>query len=190
MVLMSSGSVPPPIPPEDREPARMWQADFDATAPRPADYYQVPPVTGAYAPWVSRVLATVLDAAVVAVPVLVGQIVLVFSGGRFGLGDLTDASGFGVAAYVVGALVTIALGIYNTIIRQGRSGQTWAKSWVGIRLVRESTGTPLGPGLTFVRQIAHILDALPCYLGFLWPLWDAKRQTFADKVMSSVVVTV
>lgn len=168
----------------------MWQANFDSTAARPAAYYQVPPVSGGYAPWISRVLAALLDWAVMSVPVLVGQIVLVFSGGRFGLGDLGDASGFGVAAYSVGALATVALAIYNVIIRQGRTGQTWAKSWVGIRLVRESTGTPLGPGLTFVRQIAHILDALPCYLGFLWPLWDSKRQTFADKVMRSVVVSV
>jgi hypothetical protein len=187
---MSSGSVPPPIPPEDREPARMWQASFDATASRPADYYKIPPPSGGYAPWVTRVLAALLDWVVMAVPVLVGQIVLVFSGGRFGVGDLGDASTFGVLAYVVGALVTVGLGIYNVVIRQGRTGETWAKSWTGIRLVRESDGMPLGPGLTFVRQLAHILDALPCYLGYLWPLWDAKRQTFADKIMSSVVVRV
>jgi hypothetical protein len=37
-------------------------------------------------------------------------------------------------------------------------------------------------------MLAHILDSLPCYLGYLWPLWDAKRQTFADKVMGTVVI--
>ena len=26
------------------------------------------------------------------------------------------------------------------------------------------------------------------YLGYLWPLWDDKRQTFADKILSTVVV--
>ena len=40
----------------------------------------------------------------------------------------------------------------------------------------------------FVRKLAHILDALPCYVGYLWPLFDAKKQTFADKVMNTVVV--
>jgi len=34
----------------------------------------------------------------------------------------------------------------------------------------------------------HILDALPLFLGFLWPIWDAKKQTFADKIIKSVVV--
>ena len=166
----------------------MWAADFDATSQRPADYYRAPVPGRGYAQWITRVVAALLDWVIVAVPVLIGQMVLVFSGGQFGLGDLSDASTFGLVAYVVGAVITIGLGFYNVIIRQGRTGQTWAKSWMSIRLVGETDGQPLGPGRTFVRQIAHILDALPCYVGFLWPLWDNKKQTFADKVMSSVVV--
>ena len=50
------------------------------------------------------------------------------------------------------------------------------------------TNLMLGGGMAFVRQIAHILDSLPCNLGYLWPLWDQKRQTFADKVLSTVVL--
>jgi hypothetical protein len=42
--------------------------------------------------------------------------------------------------------------------------------------------------MAFARDIVHLLDSLPCYIGFLWPLWDAKRQTFADKILSTVVV--
>ena len=34
----------------------------------------------------------------------------------------------------------------------------------------------------------HILDAIPCYVGLLWPLWDNKRQTFADKILKMVVL--
>ena len=51
-----------------------------------------------------------------------------------------------------------------------------------------TTGEPMGAGMCFVRQVVHIVDSLPCYLGYLWPLWDAKRQTFADKIMTTVVV--
>jgi hypothetical protein len=32
------------------------------------------------------------------------------------------------------------------------------------------------------------LDSLACYVGWLWPIWDSKRQTFADKIMKTVVV--
>jgi hypothetical protein len=34
--------------------------------------------------------------------------------------------------------------------------------------------------------VAHLLDSIVCNLGYLFPLWDAKRQTIADKVMSTV----
>jgi hypothetical protein len=50
-------------------------------------------------------------------------------------------------------------------------------------------GQPMGGGMAFVRDLAHIIDALPCYIGYLFPLWDARRQTFADKIMSTVVLS-
>ena len=31
------------------------------------------------------------------------------------------------------------------------------------------------------------LDVLPLYAGFLWPLWDAKRQTFSDRMCRTEV---
>jgi uncharacterized RDD family membrane protein YckC len=42
--------------------------------------------------------------------------------------------------------------------------------------------------LAIGRSFVHIIDGIPCYLGYLWPLWDAKKQTFADKIMGTVVV--
>ena len=41
--------------------------------------------------------------------------------------------------------------------------------------------------MSFVRSLAHIVDGF-CYIGYLWPIWDAKNQTFADKIMSTVVI--
>jgi hypothetical protein len=48
-------------------------------------------------------------------------------------------------------------------------------------------GQPLGVGMCFVRELAHIIDSIPCYIGYLWPIWDPRRQTFADKLCSTVV---
>ena len=42
--------------------------------------------------------------------------------------------------------------------------------------------------MSLVRQIAHYIDQLICYVGYLWPLWDHKRQTIADKLVSTVCV--
>jgi len=58
-----------------------------------------------------------------------------------------------------------------------------------LKLVGAQTGAPIGVGLSLVRAIAHIIDGIPCYVGYLWPLWDAKRQTFADKLLNTYVVT-
>ena len=43
-------------------------------------------------------------------------------------------------------------------------------------------------GKPFIRQLAHAIDGAICYIGFLFPLWDAKRQTIADKLMKTVCV--
>ncbi len=29
-----------------------------------------------------------------------------------------------------------------------------------------------------------------CYLGYLWPLWDKKKQTFADKIFGTYSIKV
>ncbi len=58
---------------------------------------------------------------------------------------------------------------------------------LGIKLIDEQSGQPIGAGKCFLRQICHILDGL-CYIGYLWPLWDAKKQTFADKIMTTIVI--
>ena len=42
--------------------------------------------------------------------------------------------------------------------------------------------------MAFVRDIAHIVDAIICYVGFLFPLWDGKKQTLADKMVHTVVL--
>lgn len=91
------------------------------------------------------------------------------------------------ALVAIGALALIGLAIWQ-LIQEGRTGQTVGKKALGIRLVREIDGQPMGVGMAFVRRLAHFLDSLACYLGWLWPAWDAKKQTFADKVCSSIVI--
>jgi hypothetical protein len=33
------------------------------------------------------------------------------------------------------------------------------------------------------------VDSIICFVGYLFPLWDPKRQTIADKIMTTVVTT-
>lgn len=71
---------------------------------------------------------------------------------------------------------------------EGVTGQTPGKAMQGTRLVDEK-GQLLGSGQGIGRKFLHILDILVCWLGFLLPLVDNKRQTIADKVVNSYVVT-
>ncbi|MET7286060.1 RDD family protein [Streptomyces sp. NPDC005573] len=87
----------------------------------------------------------------------------------------------------IGFLIVFGLAIWQMIM-EGKTGQTLGKKAVGIRLVKELTGQPIGFGMAFVRQLAHFIDNVACYLGWLWPAWDAKRQTFADKVCGTIVI--
>ncbi len=70
----------------------------------------------------------------------------------------------------------------------GSKGQFWGHKAAGVRIVDANTGGPIGAGKAFGRYLLHIVDAFPCYLGFLWPLWDKKKQTFADKIVGTVSV--
>lgn len=127
-------------------------------------------VQPSYANWGQRFLGTLVDGLVFLVPYLL----IIF-------GKNTPV------LVIVGAVALLGLAIWQ-LIMEGRTGQTVGKKALGIRLLKEETGQPLGVGMAFVRRIAHILDSIACYLGWLWPAWDAKRQTFADKVCGSIVI--
>ncbi len=72
--------------------------------------------------------------------------------------------------------------------REGTTGLTPGRRIAGARLVSASTGQPIGFGMAFVRRLLQVVDALPCYLGLLWPIWDDRKQTFSDKMLGTVVL--
>ena len=140
-----------------------------------------------YAHWGKRVGAYLIDSLLLLPFYVVGMLFIPRYEVYRDTGETVRTGGQPILFALVMLLAT-AFALWNMVWKQGKTGQSIGKGVLGTKLVSEQTGQPLGPGMTFVRQLAHILDSLPCYLGFLWPLWDAKRQTFADKVMSSVVV--
>ena len=73
-------------------------------------------------------------------------------------------------------------------MRAGRTGQSLGKTWMGTWLLSEQTGQPIGTGQAFLRDICHILDGI-LYIGYILAAFDDKVQTFADKIIKTVVVT-
>jgi uncharacterized RDD family membrane protein YckC len=96
-------------------------------------------------------------------------------------------SGGSLTLIAIGGVLSLAAFLF-LVYREGKTGQTPGKRIVGIRLLREADGAALGFGLAFGRRLLHVLDGLPCYLGYLWPLWDSRKQTFADKMVHTVVI--
>jgi uncharacterized RDD family membrane protein YckC len=125
-----------------------------------------------YANWLQRVGGYIID--------IIPAIILEF------IGIATHNS----AVYLLCVIIAIAIVGYNRWFLAGKTGQSWGKKALGLTLVGEATGQPIGAGMAFVRDICHFVDSIICYIGFLFPLWDAKRQTLADKIMKTVVVPV
>jgi uncharacterized RDD family membrane protein YckC len=87
------------------------------------------------------------------------------------------------------SVLIIGLGwtAYNRWLIAGRTGQSLGKRVAKIRLIGEETHAPIGAKNALIRDLVHILDALTL-VGYLWPLWDEKKQTFADQLMKTTVI--
>jgi uncharacterized RDD family membrane protein YckC len=85
----------------------------------------------------------------------------------------------------VAYLWLLGFGIWNSGYLQGTTGRSMGRWMTGTKLVSIETGQPVGFGRALTRQVCHVLDV---GIGFLRPLWNGKRQTFADKLVRTVVV--
>lgn len=96
-------------------------------------------------------------------------------------------TGTGALAAVMFVLSAAYL-LWNYGVRQGATGASLGKSALGFRVVDEKTWQPIGFSASLLRQLVHVVDAAPCFLGFLFPLWEARRRTLADKLVGTVCV--
>ena len=146
------------------------------------------------ASWGERLGASLIDGLLAGVPLMIGYGVAMatffWSAATSSTTGTTGATGFlagGAIAFVLGWLAYVGIIVWNRVLRQGRTGQSVGKKILGIRLLSEDHLQPIGPGMAFVRDIVHIVDGI-FYVGYLRPLWDVKRQTFADTIIKTLVV--
>jgi len=69
----------------------------------------------------------------------------------------------------------------------GKYGQTVGKMVMKIKVVKED-GSSLSYSDALIREIASYLSAVVLLLGFFWVLWDAKKQSWHDKIAKTIVV--
>ncbi len=164
------GSIPPPPPPP------------------PFGGFQTPQMAaaGVLANWGQRVGAYLIDFALI-LPFLILQFAFTpktVTTNVNGTVNVTQSGGSALLGLLM-SLIVLAITVYNRWYKGGQ-GQTFGKQKLGLTLVGEASGQPIGMAKAFVRDLAHILDSV-FYIGFLFPLWDAKKQTFSDKLLGTVV---
>jgi uncharacterized RDD family membrane protein YckC len=203
---MANGSLPPPgwyPDPSANAGQRYWDGTaWGAAVPPPQPTRPTLP-TQAYTPWITRLGAFVVDivpaAVVFATGGLIGQIA---TNCALVSADATDLGHCGWAVSSNGdtllilallvALASYALALafclWNWGYRQGKTGSSVGKSLLKFQVVSEKTWQPIGITQSIARLLVHFFVDLFFYIGFLWPLWDSRRQTFADKIVGTICV--
>ncbi len=139
-----------------------------------------------YASWGARGAAYLLDGVILLafmlVPFCVIYVLLLNASinGDSGTVAILYAALYGVI--IVGGLLYFARA-------WARTGQTIGQRALHIK-VQRTDGKLLSFGGATLRFLVGMLivDTLTLYLGFLWPLWDKRRQALHDKVADTVVI--
>ena len=208
---------PPPPPPPSQQP-QTPQTPYAGGAPTP--YQAAPQVNpyggagqavpgskayveqhfGPVAGFGVRAGALVIDtllSLIGVIPMVIGLVMLVVAAPDVDeLGYTIEGSADGGTAAVgviligLGILLTIGIQVWNRVFKMGRTGQSVGKKMLGISLVNEQTGRPIGALQAFLRELLAGLINQIFYLSYLWMLWDDNQQTLADKVVHSTVIRV
>lgn len=154
---------------------------------------------GQYAGFVSRAIALVLDILIIIaiMAVINGTIALTLQfflgidvascpslslhGGLMQSGLICHAANW-MRAFLTFATAPVYFGLFWTL-----GGQTLGQYAMGLRVVRLD-----GKRMTFwrslVRWIGYFVSFFALGIGYLWVLWDDRRQGFMDKLAKTVVV--
>ncbi len=136
---------------------------------------------GDYAGWGSRVGALIVDNLLLFVP----------AAASFGLVFVPNDA-VGRVGLVLALLFWLVVPFVYFTVLHGRlgGGQTLGKRLFKIR-VQHAEGRMLDYGSAFGRYAITFvfgLFTIPLILDYLFPLWDSRKQSLHDKVVSSVVV--
>jgi uncharacterized RDD family membrane protein YckC len=188
----SSGNLPPPPPPGGNYPSQGGSGYASPVLPQEA-----------YTSWGTRVLAWLIDYVPVIILTGIGYGLLmgtqetecITGSSEYQMGEFCTGSPslLGQGAFALfGILLPLAYGVWNYGYRQGTTGSSIGKSVMKFKVVSEKTWQPIGFGLSLVREIIYWVASAACgvvwLVAVLFPLWDPKRQSLADKIMTTVCV--
>jgi uncharacterized RDD family membrane protein YckC len=148
--------------------------------------------------WWQRVGSMVLDILIVGVPLLIVNAVVTSAFGtvrtvKLFNGTYATERTIQGPAHVVILIVTAAIvGLYFAVLNGTRTGQTIGNRAPDIAVRDVATGQVIGFKRAllrwFIRFVLYSALLLPGLLNDLFPLWDSRNQTIADKAARSVVI--
>jgi uncharacterized RDD family membrane protein YckC len=142
---------------------------------------------GRYAGFITRLVAFLVDRAITAIVTLFTMLAVEFALNVFRINQLVGfddlswqvATASGMGLYFV---ISVAYDLSFWML----AGQTPGKRLMGVRVVR-SDGQRLHLGNAIRRELAYVLSGL-LFLGYLWILFDNRRQGWHDKLAGTIVV--
>ena len=118
-----------------------------------------------------RFVASLIDGTILGVVSFIFGFILTFGGAQ------AVATWLG---YIIGAIYHIGFWTWR--------GQTPGKMITGIKIVKTDE-SPIDFGRALVRYIAYYVSGILLLIGFLWILWDRRKQGLHDKIAGTVVIT-
>lgn len=114
------------------------------------------------------------------IAIIIDGIILGIIGGIF-FGAAQDGPASGFITFVVGLA-------YQWFFLTQQNGQTLGKRVMGIRVVKVNDERPLEGADVVVRYVGTYINTFVFMLGWIWALFDSRKQGWHDKLASTLVV--
>jgi uncharacterized RDD family membrane protein YckC len=193
--------LPPPLAPGQ------WDGGQTSLPPPPpaypvATYYPGPeqgPAPGIrYAGFWIRVGATIIDAIIVGVPLLIvffiaeGSTISAYANclnSAAATGALvTTCQGAFISGIGVFELIGLAVELAYFVVLWSRFGGTLGQRMLGLHVVDAATGRNIGIGRAIGRFVGYVISGAALDIGFIWVAFDPRKQGWHDKIASTFVV--
>ncbi|MFN2220536.1 MAG: RDD family protein [Anaerolineae bacterium] len=147
--------------------------------------YPIP--LGRYAGFITRLAAFIIDRSIVSIILFIMVWSVQWAANAFAINLLlfTEGTPWQMSLALTAGLYLLFSILYDVGFWM-LAGQTLGKRVMGVRVVR-TDGKRLKFGNALRREIGYVLSAI-LFLGYLWILFDNRRQGFHDKLAGTMVV--
>lgn len=132
-----------------------------------------------YAGFWQRFGASFLDA------LLTYLIIVVLLVAVYGFADLADPEAYAGPA---GLAISYLLPPFLIMMFWVKKSATPGKMAIAATIVDAKTGGKPSTKQFVIRYLGYGLSTLPCFLGYLWVVFDSRKQAWHDKLADTVVV--